>query len=177
LGLSVLEASLRNNMPHASVCGGKARCSTCRIRVVGDLTALPRPSRREAFVLKRVGADVDPAVRLACQLRPTSDIAFFQVFPPVVNAAFARRSTAVRMGEELFVVSMFVDMRRSTSIADKRLPFVTMSLNRFLAAHERESRGRRPASSATNPACSVSPVIFIAVGSIDAIGRSGQRRN
>src|SRR5712672_3418825 len=35
-GLSVLEASLRNNVPHASICGGRARCSTCRIRVVGD---------------------------------------------------------------------------------------------------------------------------------------------
>src|SRR6266404_7378713 len=33
-GLSVLEASLRNNVPHASVCGGRARCSTCRIRII-----------------------------------------------------------------------------------------------------------------------------------------------
>ncbi len=31
-GLSVLEASLRHQVPHASVCGGRARCSTCRIR-------------------------------------------------------------------------------------------------------------------------------------------------
>src|SRR4029450_6755650 len=29
-GLSVLEASLRNNVPHASVCGGRARCSAVR---------------------------------------------------------------------------------------------------------------------------------------------------
>src|SRR5665811_1018874 len=43
-GLSVLEASLRNNVPHASVCGGRARCSTCRIRVIGDCTSLPEPS-------------------------------------------------------------------------------------------------------------------------------------
>jgi Ferredoxin len=40
-GLSVLEASLRYNIPHASVCGGRARCSTCRIRVIGDCTSLP----------------------------------------------------------------------------------------------------------------------------------------
>jgi adenylate cyclase len=134
-GLSVLEASLRNNVPHASVCGGKARCSTCRIRVVGDLTALPKPSRREAFVLNRVGASVDPAVRLACQLRPETDIAFFLVFPPQVNAAFVRRSAAIRLGEELYIVSMFVDMRRATGMAEKRLPFDTMFIiNRFLAA-------------------------------------------
>jgi len=59
-GLSVLEASLRNNVPHASVCGGRARCSTCRIRVIGDCTSLPQPSQREAFVLNRVGAGSDP---------------------------------------------------------------------------------------------------------------------
>jgi adenylate cyclase len=69
-GLSVLEASLRNNVPHASVCGGRARCSTCRIRVIGDCSSLPEPSQREAFVLNRVGAGSDPAIRLACQLRP-----------------------------------------------------------------------------------------------------------
>src|SRR6267142_136322 len=86
-GLSVLEASLRNNVPHASVCGGKARCSTCRIRVIGDLAALPPPARRERFVLDRVGASVDPAVRLACQLRPQEDISFFLVFPPHIDAA------------------------------------------------------------------------------------------
>jgi adenylate cyclase len=46
-GLSVLEASLRYQVPHASVCGGRARCSTCRIRVIGDCTALPEPSKRD----------------------------------------------------------------------------------------------------------------------------------
>src|SRR6516165_1589549 len=40
-GLSVLEASLRYNVPHASVCGGRARCSTCRIRIIGDCSSLP----------------------------------------------------------------------------------------------------------------------------------------
>ncbi|MEA2914544.1 MAG: adenylate cyclase, partial [Bradyrhizobium sp.] len=58
-GLSVLEASLRYHVPHSSVCGGRARCSTCRIRVIGDCSLLPVPSQREAFVLNRVGA-ADP---------------------------------------------------------------------------------------------------------------------
>ena len=44
-GMSVLEASLRHKIPHASVCGGRARCSTCRIRVVSDRSKLPQPTR------------------------------------------------------------------------------------------------------------------------------------
>jgi adenylate cyclase len=67
-GLTVLEASYRHHVPHANVCGEKGRCSTCRIRIVGDRSGLPKPSAREAFVLERVGASGDPAVRLACQL-------------------------------------------------------------------------------------------------------------
>jgi adenylate cyclase len=70
-GYSVLEASLRFRIPHGSVCGGRARCSTCRVRVLGDCSALPPPSRRETVVLSRVGAGDNPAVRLACHCART----------------------------------------------------------------------------------------------------------
>jgi adenylate cyclase len=133
-GLSVLEASLRNNVPHASVCGGRARCSTCRIRVIGDHAALPEPSQREAFVLHRVGAD-DPSIRLACQLRPATDLSFFQLFLPHVVTADGYAANPTRIGEERYLVSMFVDMRGSTKLAEKRLPFDTVFIvNRFLGA-------------------------------------------
>jgi adenylate cyclase len=134
-GLSVLEASLRYNVPHASVCGGRARCSTCRIRIIGDCTSLPEPSSREAFVLNRVGAGSDPAIRLACQLRPETDLSFFQIFLPQITAASLRTSSPSRIGEERYLVSMFVDMRGSTKLAEKRLPFDTVFIvNRFLGA-------------------------------------------
>jgi adenylate cyclase len=134
-GLSVLEASLRNNVPHASVCGGRARCSTCRIRVIGDCALLPEPSQREAFVLNRVGTGSDPAIRLACQLRPETDLSFFQIFLPQITAATLRSSSPARIGEERYLVSMFVDMRGSTKLAENRLPFDTVFIvNRFLGA-------------------------------------------
>jgi adenylate cyclase len=133
-GLSVLEASLRYNVPHASVCGGRARCSTCRIRVIGDCASLPAPSQREAFVLDRVGA-VDPSIRLACQLRPTDDLSFFQLFMPHTMSANAHASHPHRIGQERYLVSMFVDMRGSTRLAEHRLPFDTVFIvNRFLGA-------------------------------------------
>jgi adenylate cyclase len=133
-GLSVLEASLRHDVPHASVCGGRARCSTCRIRVIGDCSDLPVPSAREAFVLARVGA-ADPAIRLACQLRPVSDLSFFQLFTPHTASANARATRPSRVGQERYLVSLFVDMRGSTRLAEKRLPFDTVFIvNRFLAA-------------------------------------------
>jgi adenylate cyclase len=133
-GLSVLEASLRHNVPHASVCGGRARCSTCRIRVIGDFDSLPEPSLREAFVLDRVGA-ADPSIRLACQLRPAGDLSFFQLFMPYAMSAHAHASQLHRIGQERYLVSLFVDMRGSTRLAEKRLPFDTVFIvNRFLGA-------------------------------------------
>ncbi|MFB9266827.1 adenylate/guanylate cyclase domain-containing protein [Bradyrhizobium erythrophlei] len=144
-GLSVLEASLRNNVPHASVCGGRARCSTCRIRIIGDCAGLPEPSPREAFVLHRVGSD-DPSIRLACQLRPTTDLSFFQLFLPHAVSANGGSSNPTRIGQERYLVSMFVDMRGSTRLAEKRLPFDTVFIvNRFLGAVSQavlESGGR-----------------------------------
>jgi adenylate cyclase len=132
-GLSVLEASLRNNVPHASICGGRARCSTCRIRVIGDISSLPPPSQREAFVLNRVGA-TDPSIRLACQLRPETDLSFFQLFMPHMSTT-ARGSQPHRIGQERYLVSMFIDMRGSTKLAEIQLPFDTVFIvNRFLGA-------------------------------------------
>jgi adenylate cyclase len=133
-GLSVLEASLRHNVPHASVCGGRARCSTCRIRVIGAHGTLPEPSLREAFILNRVRT-ADPSVRLACQLRPTGDLSFFQLFMPHLMSENAHASQPQRIGQERYLVSMFVDMRGSTKLAEQRLPFDTVFIvNRFLSA-------------------------------------------
>ena len=134
-GLSVLEASFRYKVPHACVCGGKARCSTCRVRIVGDRSRLPRPSARESFVLERVGASADPAIRLACQLRPQTDIVLVPLLPPQANTSFVYGKIHVHPSEERQLVCMFVDMRASTEMAEERLPFDTVFIiNRFLAA-------------------------------------------
>jgi adenylate cyclase len=103
--------------------------------VIGNHEHLPEPSKREAFVLNRVRAGADPAIRLACQLRPETDLSFFQIFLPQVTAATLRTSGPSRIGEERYLVSMFVDMRGSTKLAEKRLPFDTVFIvNRFLGA-------------------------------------------
>jgi len=71
-GWSILEASRGFGIAHLSMCGGNARCSTCRVRVVSGLAQCPPPSANEQRTLERIGARRD--VRLACQLRPTAPI-------------------------------------------------------------------------------------------------------
>lgn len=140
-GLSVLEASYRHRIPHANVCGGKGRCSTCRIRVVSDHRALPLPSASEAFVLARIGARTDPAIRLACQLRPATDVTLIPLLPAQAGVSHVHGRRRVHPGEERYVVSMFIDMRGSTRMAAEQLPFDTVFIvDRFLEAASRAVR-------------------------------------
>ena len=128
-GLSVLDASKLYRVPHQNVCGGRGRCTTCRIRVFHQPTDLPPPEPLETAALRRVGAE--PEVRLACQLYPLSDIRLALLLPP----GETKRRRPMRGGEERYLVIMFVDLRGSTTLAEQRLPFDTVFVvNSFLAA-------------------------------------------
>jgi adenylate cyclase len=130
-GATVLEASRLAGIPHASVCGGRGRCSTCRVRVRGQPGAVPAPAAAELDVLRRVG--LPPDVRLACQLRPRHDLAVAPLLPVNVSAAAALRT--VPEGHELEVTVLFADLRRFTRIAERRLPYdVVFLLNRYFDA-------------------------------------------
>lgn len=133
LGFSILDASRAARIPHANVCGGKGRCSTCRVRVIAGTGRIPGPGPVEQAVLQRIGAG--PLVRLACQLRPEGDISVVPLLPPFWTAARLRRSELPRPSEERFIVVMVVDMRNSTQLAETRLPFDTVFIiERFVNA-------------------------------------------
>ncbi|CAG9187562.1 adenylate/guanylate cyclase domain-containing protein [Cupriavidus pinatubonensis] len=133
LGFSVLEASRLAGVPHASTCGGRARCTLCRIRVLSDVP-LPAPAEAERRVLERLGAD-SQTVRLACQLRPTHDLSVWPLVPPAASTAFLQRRQWDVMPQERFAAFMFVDMRDSTTLAAAQLPFDSLFVvSRFLSA-------------------------------------------
>ena len=131
IGFTVLEASRYAGLPHASVCGGRGRCSTCRIRVARGLDTLPPASEAERRVLRRVGAP--PDVRLACQLRPRHSA---QVVPLLAaRDALAAVLGHERQGVEQEIAVLFADLRGFTSMAEKRLPYdVVYLLNRYFEA-------------------------------------------
>ena len=71
-GKTLLEASRSAGVPHASVCGGRGRCSTCRVRIVEGLDKLPAATGAEAITLESIEAP--PNIRLACQIRPVASL-------------------------------------------------------------------------------------------------------
>jgi adenylate cyclase len=132
-GFSVLEASRFARVPHASVCGGRGRCSTCRVRVLTVNPGLPPPSPAEQRVLQRVGAP--PNVRLACQLRPAIDLSVIPLLPAAASASDAHAQPAYLAGQERTIAVLFADLRTFTGIAEQKLPYdLVFLLNSYFAA-------------------------------------------
>ena len=129
-GASVLQISRRAGIQHASVCGGRGRCSTCRVRIVRGLELLPASSEAEQRVLRRVGAP--PNVRLACQLRPTHDLSVIPLLPARAQASDGFAQAGYLAGQEREVAVLFADLRGFTRISEHKLPYdVVFLLNRY----------------------------------------------
>jgi adenylate cyclase len=139
-GMTVLEASRSARIPHASVCGGRGRCSTCRVRVGAGAERLPPATPEEQKVLDRVGAP--PKVRLACQIRPQQDLEVTPILPPTATPQEALRRPSYLAGSEKEIIVMFADLRGFTQLSEHRLPFdVVFLLNRYFADMGRAIEG------------------------------------
>lgn len=131
-GTTVLEASRANAIPHPAQCGGRGRCSTCRVAVTSDASALPAPSKAERTMLERISAPAN--VRLACQLRPDHDISV-QILLPIVPTGMRGRSgdDLYRWGAEREITALFVDIRAFNAMTRLQIPYdIVLLMNRFV---------------------------------------------
>ena len=128
-GQTILEIIRSHSIPHASLCGGRGRCTTCRVRVGMGCLELEKPSALEQFALDRIGAA--PNVRLACQTRPHIPIDITPLMSPDIGIDSDWREGGVS-GEEREIVALFVDLRGSSEFSERHLPYdVLFILNRF----------------------------------------------
>ncbi|MEM6939505.1 MAG: adenylate/guanylate cyclase domain-containing protein [Pseudomonadota bacterium] len=129
-GLTLLEMSRLRGVPHASLCGGRGRCTTCRVIVEEGAETLAPPSPAEAATLKAVNAD--PGTRLACQIKPVAPLKVFRVYAPDGRS---RSRGHASEGEEKELAVLFLDMRGFTARTTGQLPYdVVFLLNRFFDA-------------------------------------------
>ncbi|MCB1447820.1 MAG: adenylate/guanylate cyclase domain-containing protein [Rhizobiaceae bacterium] len=131
-GTSILEASRSTGIAHASVCGGRGRCSTCRVQVLSGLEGQPEAEGRERATLRSISAGAD--VRLACQLRPVHDL----TVAPIVDAGHVRQlampARDAAAGQERTVAALFCDLRGFTQMSERKLPYdIVFFLNSYFA--------------------------------------------
>jgi class 3 adenylate cyclase/nitrite reductase/ring-hydroxylating ferredoxin subunit len=132
-GETLLEAALRSGVPFAHACGGRARCSTCRIWVLDGLEACPQRTADETRIADRLG--LADEVRLACQLRPDSELRVRRLVlddTDLIMASQLDRVVATRTGEAKNVAIFFSDIADFTSLSERLSPYDVMYLlNRY----------------------------------------------
>ncbi|MBF0123798.1 MAG: adenylate/guanylate cyclase domain-containing protein [Magnetococcales bacterium] len=129
-GATLLETLQQARINHPSLCGGRGRCSTCRVRVGSGSESLLPPSPLERQVLNQIGAP--SSIRLACQTRAQQDLSAWPLLKANVGASDVLAAVEQRHGREMDVVVLFADLRGFTSFSERRLPFdVLFVLNRY----------------------------------------------
>ena len=135
-GETLLEAALRADLPMAHACGGRAKCSTCRVWVLDGLEACPARTGDEAVLAEKLRLTEE--VRLACQLRPVADIRMRRLVLDDLDLAMSSqldRSVATQSGQARDIVVFFSDVAGFTSISETLSPYDVMYLfNRYFEA-------------------------------------------
>ncbi|SEG51089.1 adenylate cyclase [Bosea lathyri] len=129
-GLTVLEMFRRFGIPHAALCGGRARCATCRVLVLDGGDKLPPPGANEAKLLRRIAAP--ERVRLACQIRPRDDVQVQILLASRLGATTARNLEADSQVGKRGLTVMVADLRAFSALSERQLPQELIGLlNRF----------------------------------------------
>lgn len=132
---TLLEAALRSDLPMAHACGGRAKCSTCRVWILDGLDACPARTGKEKDLAERL--HLTEEVRLACQLRPAGNVRLRRLVldeTDLVMSSQLERSVATRSGEAREIVVFFSDVRGFTSISEVLSPYDVMYLlNRYFS--------------------------------------------
>lgn len=132
---TLLNASLAAGIPHTHVCGGNARCSTCRVIVLEGLDNVDPPNAEEQALAARLGLPRE--VRIACQATvrgPTRvrRLVLDEDDVALVNRLRKAKVDLVPMGEEIRVAILFSDIRGFTPFSEALLPYdVIHVLNRY----------------------------------------------
>jgi adenylate cyclase len=131
---TILAASLREGIPHAYACGGRARCSICRISVEAGLEFCSPRSKGEQIVAARL--NFSPETRLACQTRITGDVNVRRLVVDDDDIEFTRGIAEgprpASIGEEKKLAILFADVRGFTALSERMSPYdVIYFLNRY----------------------------------------------
>lgn len=133
-GDTILAASLRAGIPYAHACGGRAKCSTCRVVILEGLDRCAPPNEKERALAGRL--HFAPQIRLACQTAVTGDVTLGRLILDEDDIAAASQvQTGALMsdiGEDKELAVLFADIRDFTPFAEALPPYdVIHVLNRF----------------------------------------------
>ena len=131
---TILQALLRHGIPHAHVCGGNARCSTCRLLILEGLQYCSPRSPKEQRIAERL--HFPPTIRLACQTQISGPVRIRRLIiddedVELHNLTSPNNHSAV-VGVEKGIFILFADIQGFTAFAETLMPYdVVHVLNRY----------------------------------------------
>ncbi|MEO1086622.1 MAG: protein kinase, partial [Acidobacteriota bacterium] len=126
---TLLDVALEAGIPHFHECGGRGRCSTCRVRVVRGEGLLPR-GRAEGRIAGRLGWQ--PDIRLACQARVVGDVEVQRLIRDSEDFGLLRHENRGQAPRETAVAVLSCRLRNVAEVLQRSAPYdVVHLLNRF----------------------------------------------
>jgi class 3 adenylate cyclase len=133
---NLLETLVDAGVPIDHLCGGRARCSTCRVFLLDGLSHVSGRTEAEDVMAKRL--DLPDMVRLACQTMVTDSVALRRLVLDKTDELLASQLGKPRLagpaGREVQVAVLFVDVVGYTTMSEALPPFdIVHLLNRFFS--------------------------------------------
>ena len=132
---TILMATLRAGLDHAHLCGGRSRCSTCRVIIIEGLENCAPRNAEEQSIAEMLR--FDPKVRLACQTVVTGNVKLRRLVTDIledveITSLYIKGVEPCSIGVEKYILILFSDIRGFTPFAESLLPFdVIHVLNLF----------------------------------------------
>lgn len=130
-GDTILETAIAHNFPLYHLCGGNARCTTCRVFVSDGLSSLSERNDREKTIADRKGWPKE--IRLSCQTEIFGNVEVQRIIrdeEDLKNITSERKNS--KTGEECYAAILFLDIKGFTSFTESSLAYdVVFVLNRF----------------------------------------------
>ena len=117
---TILEATLKANINHMHVCGGNARCTTCRVDILDGLDNCRPRNQKEKQLSEKLGFPRN--IRLACQTKISGNVTIRR---PVVDDLDIKiilkqlgDTPGTRLGQEKDLAILFTDIVNYTGFAE-----------------------------------------------------------
>jgi class 3 adenylate cyclase/hemoglobin-like flavoprotein len=119
-GKTLLDAALQNHIAHYCVCGGHARCTTCRVYILkGKENLAPRTEAETKIAVDKNWSD---NIRLACQTKVLGDVTVKPLVIDDIDMDLARKEGHLsKAPTEQSLVVMFCDIENYTGFSATHL--------------------------------------------------------
>jgi len=131
---TILEATLKAKINHMHVCGGNARCSTCRVYIMDGLSNCRPRDEKEKQLAEKLGFPQN--IRLACQTKISGNITIRRPVVDDLDVAIILKqfgnAPGTKLGQEKDLAIVFIDIENYTQFAEAFPAYdVVHVLNRY----------------------------------------------